>query len=59
MTNSACVAIAPLMRFEISGAVLASSWYCASWFVESLSHSALMSPVTIKDCAPFHSALSR
>lgn len=52
MTNSDCVAIAPRMREEIEGEDGARAWYADSWFVLSLSHSALMSPVTMKVWRP-------
>lgn len=54
MTYSACVFIAPNMRLFIAGSFFVRGWYCASWFVESRSHSALISPVTIKLCGPSH-----
>jgi len=46
--------MAPRMRFAMDLSFFARVWYWASWFVESRSHSALMSPVTMKLWAPFH-----
>ena len=47
-TKIACVLIAPSSSVFSSGSSLARGWYCCNWFVLSLSHCALMSPVTMK-----------
>lgn len=56
ITNSTWVFIAPRMRFASFLSFFARGWYWASWFVESRSHSAFISPVTMKEWAPSHFA---
>lgn len=59
MTYSACVFIAPRIKLKIASSFFANGWYCRSWFVESRSHSAFISPVTTNDCGPCHFPASR
>src|SRR5262245_1617842 len=54
ITYSAWVFIAPSINLCSAGSRFARGWYGDSWFVESLSHAAMISPVITNDCGPSH-----